>query len=521
MRRFCRSGVGVALGLAATASIWCAPSTASGVCTGDCDGNGTVTIEELITAVNIALGLLPLSACPAADGGGDGQVTIDDLISAVDNALNGCAATPTATPTNQLLVTGGCAKPGAHGLVACDEGVLVVVWRCDTPATCLAQLAARTRLGDGPVGNRGGFAIRVDAVAAARAELLFEAPVAGATLYRTMGLGPASGGAARLGAVAGQSLELSVGMIDPGSEAGVRLLDEHGLENFVPDGLSAVVGAAQTANAETVFDGLGAEEAAAKALAVAEADPAVQQVITTFLVTPTPTATPTGTATASATPTASQTRTATRTNTPIVTSTGTPPSTATATRTPSATPTASRTSTATPSATPTKTPTSFFIAQITTDRGCLETDGAALYNIGDPVTVTIRIDGSNGGMPIQQAHVTFFEEVDMNIVRGPSEDDVPTGQNLEMQLNTIPPVAVHRFFLQASALAGAFSSETLCSVQVAAASCATACDCTPGQSCVGGTCMQLGNSVYCCTSTTCPLGATCQFPAGGFGMCAG
>ncbi len=64
--------------------------TPGGACPGDCDGDGTVTIAELIRAVNIALGSLPLSACPAADVAGDGQVSISDLISAVNASLDGC-----------------------------------------------------------------------------------------------------------------------------------------------------------------------------------------------------------------------------------------------------------------------------------------------------------------------------------------------------------------------------------------------------------------------------------------------
>jgi len=42
--------------------------------------------------VNIALGSAPLSACPAGDANGDGHITIDEILTAVNNALNGCAA---------------------------------------------------------------------------------------------------------------------------------------------------------------------------------------------------------------------------------------------------------------------------------------------------------------------------------------------------------------------------------------------------------------------------------------------
>lgn len=54
---------------------------------GDCDGNGDVTVEELVRAVAIALGTVDLSTCPAADGDGDGLVRIDELIHAVTAAL--------------------------------------------------------------------------------------------------------------------------------------------------------------------------------------------------------------------------------------------------------------------------------------------------------------------------------------------------------------------------------------------------------------------------------------------------
>ena len=56
---------------------------------GDCNGDGAVTVDELVTGVNIALGTTPLSACAAFDRNGDGQVTVDELIEAVNNALAG------------------------------------------------------------------------------------------------------------------------------------------------------------------------------------------------------------------------------------------------------------------------------------------------------------------------------------------------------------------------------------------------------------------------------------------------
>ena len=53
----------------------------------DCNGNGRVTIDELIVGVRIALGQASLDTCAAADGNGDGHVGIDELVRAVNVAL--------------------------------------------------------------------------------------------------------------------------------------------------------------------------------------------------------------------------------------------------------------------------------------------------------------------------------------------------------------------------------------------------------------------------------------------------
>ncbi|HVP11298.1 MAG TPA: hypothetical protein VMV94_08955 [Phycisphaerae bacterium] len=60
-------------------------------CVGDCGGDGTVTVDELLTMVNIALGNTTVCACETGDAGGNGQITVDEILTAVNNALNGCA----------------------------------------------------------------------------------------------------------------------------------------------------------------------------------------------------------------------------------------------------------------------------------------------------------------------------------------------------------------------------------------------------------------------------------------------
>jgi hypothetical protein len=61
-------------------------------CAGDCNGNGTVTVSELIALVNIALGQRGVDACMAGDTNHDGRITIAELLAAVNHALGGCPA---------------------------------------------------------------------------------------------------------------------------------------------------------------------------------------------------------------------------------------------------------------------------------------------------------------------------------------------------------------------------------------------------------------------------------------------
>ena len=60
-------------------------------CIGDCNGDTAVTVDELLTMVNIALDNAPLSTCRVGNANGDGHITVDEILKAVGNALNRCA----------------------------------------------------------------------------------------------------------------------------------------------------------------------------------------------------------------------------------------------------------------------------------------------------------------------------------------------------------------------------------------------------------------------------------------------
>src|SRR5262245_3581440 len=92
------------------------------VCTGDCDGDGSVAINELITGVNISLGNAELDTCDVFDADENGQADIYELIAAVGNSLNGCTAGPPSKAN----------KSGPIAISADGESVVAVNTDADT-----------------------------------------------------------------------------------------------------------------------------------------------------------------------------------------------------------------------------------------------------------------------------------------------------------------------------------------------------------------------------------------------------
>ena len=75
-------------------------------CVGDCNEDGSVTVDEVTTMANVALGKADMYDCMRGDMNHDGRCTIDEVVAAVNSALHGCGSTsstptvppPTATP---------------------------------------------------------------------------------------------------------------------------------------------------------------------------------------------------------------------------------------------------------------------------------------------------------------------------------------------------------------------------------------------------------------------------------------
>jgi len=60
-------------------------------CVGDCGDDGHVTVDELLTMVNIALGTTSIAECGSGDANHDNQITITEILLGVNDALNGCS----------------------------------------------------------------------------------------------------------------------------------------------------------------------------------------------------------------------------------------------------------------------------------------------------------------------------------------------------------------------------------------------------------------------------------------------
>ena len=81
--RVLRLGVVVAVGALLTAPL---RAWGDAACQGDCNGDGRVTIAEVITVVNMNFGILPTSTCPNGTRR-PGEIDNVDVVCALRNAL--------------------------------------------------------------------------------------------------------------------------------------------------------------------------------------------------------------------------------------------------------------------------------------------------------------------------------------------------------------------------------------------------------------------------------------------------
>src|SRR5512143_3186944 len=111
-----RGVYGVIAGLAATLLVANARTVPAAACAGDCNGNAMVTVDEVVTMLDLALGEVAVSACLAGDVNGDDMIAVNEIIAAVNRVLDGCTE-PTQTPTP---TTGECTLESCRSCTTAD-----------------------------------------------------------------------------------------------------------------------------------------------------------------------------------------------------------------------------------------------------------------------------------------------------------------------------------------------------------------------------------------------------------------
>jgi hypothetical protein len=91
------------------------PSAAAGQnpCDGDCDGDGAVTVDEIISCVNPVLDPMAPDVCGHCDANGDSEIDVTDIMAAVSDVFTGCDKPPGRTVCD-TYVPRNCTEVDEH-----------------------------------------------------------------------------------------------------------------------------------------------------------------------------------------------------------------------------------------------------------------------------------------------------------------------------------------------------------------------------------------------------------------------
>lgn len=81
-------------------------------CSGDCNLDERVVVDELVTGVNITLGSRTTESCPPFDVDADDTVAVNELVMAVDAAIRGCDPVPGCHDYRECEDSARCLAPG-------------------------------------------------------------------------------------------------------------------------------------------------------------------------------------------------------------------------------------------------------------------------------------------------------------------------------------------------------------------------------------------------------------------------
>ena len=314
------------------------PGRSAAACAGDCDDDGTVSIAELVTLVNIALNGDGADRCAAGDVNGDGRITIEELITAVNSALLGCPSTPTASPTaaaSALATATASATPTVSAPPPTETGTATPpVTPSATSIATPTQTFATTATATGSP---------TTTASATRTPAATETVTPNASAVDT---------ATRTATPSGSPAVTSTASAAPTDTTTATLPQTPSASSTVSQ--SSTVSATRTSTATPPSSATITRAATRSATA-----PSTGTATRTLTASVTATHSRTGTATRTRTPSATATRSATASRSRTSTISPSPTRTTSATRTPTATRTgtSTRSATATPSASPTGTAT--------------------------------------------------------------------------------------------------------------------------------------------------------------------
>ncbi|MFI5397350.1 MAG: hypothetical protein ACHQ9S_17570, partial [Candidatus Binatia bacterium] len=276
--RLWTSVVSVAIGMLIALAAFPMRSAAQ-TCVGDCNNDGAVAVDDILTMVNIALGNAPVTTCEAGDPNGDGQITIDEILAAVNVAL-GDGGSPA------IDMSGKCEVPGDTGLQGCPDGTLVHLYRCgDSGCTHANRKYIPPDATVGPpksASGSGKFAFSQFADCSPHPSYDVEASL-GDQVYHVIDFGPFATGASPTGARAAESGTQQTLVINPNSEAAVQLAAASGLQNFGATTFGELFAAVQQANPPPSFAGLSVAAAVTTATTTAQTNPDVQNLLVAVL----------------------------------------------------------------------------------------------------------------------------------------------------------------------------------------------------------------------------------------------
>jgi len=118
------------------------PASGAEACGGDCNLNGLVAVNELVTGVNISLDPGKLAACKAMDTNNSLEVEVNELVAGVNHSLQGCPPIACVAP-----VDGRCVEitpgPGVQDKL---QTVLVEAQPTSTAATTATLITLKVRM---------------------------------------------------------------------------------------------------------------------------------------------------------------------------------------------------------------------------------------------------------------------------------------------------------------------------------------------------------------------------------------